>query len=225
LLTEEDGHVMPEADSQALIINAKTGHQRDNKAWIVGRLLRDFSKRAVPFPSDKASPDWEALRVSVFKWDERKTQSIPDRDWIWYSGLAVIVLQISIAIIPLALSSEWPTLVLVTTGILLASAQAALPQWRSEKWACPVNGQTISVTQGNGHRHVMVLLGSPKGLDLEILAAGSSNKEQPFLNKVAIVVFTACWTVFLITVAGLKQGSWCKIPLFSMTGLDVRIHC
>ena len=225
LLTEEDGHMMPEADFQSLIINAKTGHQRENRAWIVGRLLRDFEKRAVPFASDKASPDWEALRVSVFQWDERKAQGIPDRDWIWYSGLAVVVLQISIGIIPLALSSEWATLVLVTAGILLATAQAALPQWRNEKWACPTNNQTISITQGNGHRHLLVLLGSPKGLDLEILAAGSSTKEQTFLNKAAIAILTACWTGLLITVAGLKQGSWCKISLLSPESLDVLICC
>ena len=166
---------MPEADSQALVINAQSGHQRDNRAWIIGRLLRDLEKRAAPLSSDKASSEWEALRVSIFKWDDRGLQGVPDRDWLWYSGLAVIVLQIAIAVIPLALSLEWATLLLVSVGILLASAQAALPQWRSEKWACPANGKTVSITKGNGHRHVMVVLGSSRGLDLEILAAGSEN--------------------------------------------------
>lgn len=213
---------MPESDSQALIINAASGHQRANKAWIIGRLLRDFEKLASPFPVSKSSPEWEALRLSVFAWDECSEQRRPIRDWVWYSGLAVIVLQLSIAVIPLALSSEWATLVLVTGGILLASAQAALPQWKAEKWACPSNGKSVSITKGNGHRHVMVLLGSPKALDLEILASGSSTKEQSLLSKGAVAVLAAFWIVLLITVAGLKQGSWCKpSSLYSLRAMNI----
>lgn len=201
---------MPDADSQALIVNAASGHQRENKAWIIGRLLRDFEKRASPFTSDRESLEWEALRVSVFKWNEHRDQGRPDRDWLWHSGYVIIVLQLSIAVIPLALSSEWATLVLVAGGIILASAQAALPQWRAEKWGCPKNGQTVSVTKGNGHRHVMVILGSPKALDLEILASGLEDAEQQFLTKAGVATLAGLWTVLLITVAGLKQGSWCK---------------
>ncbi|KAL8791953.1 MAG: hypothetical protein Q9195_005442 [Heterodermia aff. obscurata] len=146
LLTYEDGQLMPEADCQALVVTAQSGHHRINKAWIIGRLLRDFEKRTTPFASSKSSPEWEALRVSIFQWDERREQRKPIRDWVWYSGLAVVVLQISIAAVPLALWSEWEILALVAGGILLASAQAALPQWKSEKWACPSNG-TIGMIQ------------------------------------------------------------------------------
>ncbi|KAL8797881.1 MAG: hypothetical protein Q9195_000233 [Heterodermia aff. obscurata] len=125
------------------------------------------------------------------------------------SGLAVITLQISIAVIPLALFSEWATLVLVISGIFLGSAQAALPQWRREKWACPMKGKTISITRGNGHRHVVVLLSSPKGLDLEILATGSNGQQGlPFITKIAVGILATCWIILLISVAGLKQGSW-----------------
>ncbi|KAL8672641.1 MAG: hypothetical protein Q9168_002917, partial [Polycauliona sp. 1 TL-2023] len=209
-LTDEyaDGQLMPVTDFPAIIVNASSGHQRENKSWIIGRLLRDFEKRTAPLPSDRASANWEALRVSVFEWEKGKEQGHPTRDWVYYSGYAIIVLQISIAIIPLALSSEWATLVLVVGGIILASSQAALPQWRAEKWACPLNGKTISLTKGNGHRHVMVLLGSPKALELEILASGSYLIAQPLPAKFAVAILAAAWTVLLITVAGLKQGSW-----------------
>lgn len=201
---------MPDADVQALIVNAQSGHHRENRAWIIGRLLRDFEKRASPFAASKDSPNWEALRVSIFRWDQNKEQGKPIRDWVWFSGLAVIVVQIAIAIIPLALLSEWATLVLVTGGLLLASAQAALPQWASEKWACPTNGKSVSITRGNGHRHVMVILGCQNALDLEILASRSSAKAQSIWSKAAVAVLATLWTVLLITVAGLKQGSWCK---------------
>lgn len=215
LLTYEDGQLMPEADCQALVVTAQSGHYRINKAWIIGRLLRDFEKRAAPFASSKASDEWEALRVSVFEWDERREQRKPIRDWVWCSGLAVVVLQIAISAVPLALWSEWATLALVTGGILLASAQAGLPQWKAEKWACPSGGKTISITRGNGHRHVMVLLGSPTALNLEILASGACSKEQSLSGKAAVAILAALWIVLLITVAGLKQGSWCKLPSLS----------
>ncbi|KAG7006553.1 hypothetical protein G7Y79_00014g037280 [Physcia stellaris] len=203
-----DGGLMPAADSQALVVNASFGHQRNNQAWIIGRLLRDYEKRAEPFSPNKSSPEWEALRISIFKWDEHKEQGRPTRDWLWYSGIVIIVLQLSISIIPWVLMSEWATTVLVAGGIGLAQAQAALPQWKAEKWACPRNGGTVSITKGNGHRHVMVLLGSPKALDLEILAAGSKGGDLPVLMKVAVAGLAASWTILLITVAGLKQGSW-----------------
>lgn len=208
---------MPISDFPAIVINASTGHTRDNKAWIIGRLLRDFEKSTGPLSSDKASQEWEALRVSVFKWDENREQGRPARDWLWYSGFAVIVLQISISIIPLTLLSEWATLVFVMGGIILASAQAALPQWGLEKWACPRHGATVSITRGNGYRHVMVLLGSPNALDMEVLASGSKGEEQHPITKAAVAVLAALWAVLLITIAGLKQGSWCKtIPLLPL---------
>ena len=87
-----NGEFMPTSDFPALEVHGWSGHQRENKAWVIGRLLRDFEKRASPLPSDRTSPARDALRVSVFKWDDTKEQDRPDRDWVWYSGFAIIVL-------------------------------------------------------------------------------------------------------------------------------------
>lgn len=81
--------MMPIADSPALVIGAKSGHVRDNKSWIIGRLLRDFehkTRRKVP-KVEKTAPDYEALRVSIFEADPRHKAGVPMKDWIWYSGL------------------------------------------------------------------------------------------------------------------------------------------
>ena len=208
---------MPNADVQPLVIGARGGHQRTNKAWIIGRLFRDFTSSAEPFSPVKSSFDWEALRISVFEVCDHKEQGVPSRDWVWYSGFATVAVQISVAIVPLALDAEWATLVFVAGGTLLAWAQAALPQWNLEKWDCRRNGPTVALTNGNGGRNVMLILGHPKALDLDLLAMGTASDIGSKKTKAAMATFTALWTILLISVAGLKKGSWCKYSTRDLT--------
>lgn len=60
-------------------------------------------------------------------------------------------------------------------GNFLALVGSSLPQWNTEKWSCPKEGgATVTITQGNGSRNAITILGKPKiGLDLEILARGT----------------------------------------------------
>ncbi|KAI2618342.1 hypothetical protein GGR54DRAFT_149899 [Hypoxylon sp. NC1633] len=37
-----ENKLMPQPDYSCLVINGKTGHVRDNKSWIIGRMVRDY---------------------------------------------------------------------------------------------------------------------------------------------------------------------------------------
>ena len=159
-----DGRLMPSPDYPAKVINAENGYKRENKSWILGRLLRDHEA-----PLD----DKIGLSVTVF--EALGDAGVPQRDSVWWSGVVTIVLQLGIAAIPCGLHKDWSVLLLTAGGTLLVLITGALPQWRFEKWACRRDTKkVISLTGGNGTRHVMVIIGNKKGLDLEDLAAAES---------------------------------------------------
>ena len=206
---------MPRSDFRTTVIGAKSGHARDNKSWVIGRLLRDYELQAKPHTLEKDSPDWEALRVSVFKIVPGSKAGRPSLDWVWYGGFVVVLIQLSIAIVPLCLYGEWIVILITICGTMLAFSHGALPQWRKEKWECPrTGGGTVTITQGNGSRHAVVILGGPDAPDLEILAYCDGNTVCALSTRIGSAVQTTLWLALVITVAGLKQGAWCKpLPL------------
>lgn len=204
---------MPPADFRATVIGAKSGHARNNRSWVIGRLLRDYEQRAKPLTKEKESPSWEALRVSVFRFVPGSKAKPPVYDWVWGSGFVVVLIQLSIAIVPLCLYGEWIVMLITVCGTILAFSHGALPQWRKEKWECPkTGGGTVTVTQGNGSRHAMVILGGQDAPDLEILAYCDGNTVCALSTRTGSAIQTALWLALVITVAGLKQGAWCKSP-------------
>jgi hypothetical protein len=208
-----DGQMLPKPDFPAIVIGAKSGHIRNNQSWIIGRLLRDSknSRRKEPLQLNKLASNYEALRISVFQVDRKRKPGVPVRDWAWYSGFVVLVAQIAISIAPLVISTDWAPLLVTVGGTVLAFSQGAMSQWREEKWACPTSGGwTVSITQGNGSRNVIVILGNDIGLDLEILAGGSKRIEATPLTRIVTLVLAFLWLVFLISVAGLQANSWCE---------------
>ncbi|PBK87257.1 hypothetical protein ARMGADRAFT_1016762 [Armillaria gallica] len=204
-----DGCLVPPPDYPAMVINAENGYKRDNKSWVLGRLLRDFQR---PLPGDVG------MNITVFKAVDADSAGIPSVDLWWYSGLLVIVVQLGVAAIPYALHENWSILFITAAGTMLALATGALPQWRSEKWACRrETKKTLIVTGGNGTRYVMVILGDKAGLDLEDLAAAEPPRMRPrgkddnsafLFTQVACLVLATLWIVFLITVTALKQDTW-----------------
>ena len=212
---------MPDADSPALMVGAKSGHTTHNKSWIIGRLLRDFEHKLDkgPYKLNKLAPNYEALRVSVFQVDRKRTAGVPTKDWIWYSGLTIIPVQILISTLPWAINSNWAPLLITLSGNAMALLQGAIPQWREEKWACPSNGGwTVSITRGNGSRHVMVILGNNHGLDLQILSAQSARHRTSATTRGFLLFMALLWLVLLVCVAGLQKDSWCKSCLIYRTG-------
>jgi len=240
---------MPDTEMvNTLVIGAVSGHIRTTKTWILGRLLRDGDdlvdkemddreEAHIPpsaTPSSIASSQdqlkgkakdrpWEALRVSVFEVIPGAPHGIPTRDWVWWSGYVIIIVQLAISIIPWIKSQEWGTFMIAGVGNFLALLEGSLPQWRREKWACPkTGGATVTITQGNGSRHAMVILQSRgKGLDIEILAQGTRTKKASTFTRISTAVLALLWIALLGTVSGLKIDTWCKSTFPSPISLTI----
>ncbi|KAK0213732.1 hypothetical protein IW262DRAFT_1279926 [Armillaria fumosa] len=204
-----DGRLVPPPDYPAMVINAQNGYKRDNKSWVLGRLLRDFQRPL---------RDNVGMNITVFEAVHADLAGIPSRDLWWWSGLLIILVQFGVAVIPRVRNRNWSILLITAAGTLLAWATGALPQWRSEKWACRrKTNKVVSVTGGNGTRHVMVILGRGVGLDLEDLAAAEPPRMRPrgkddtctfLFTQVACLTLATLWIVFLITVTAIKQDTW-----------------
>lgn len=228
---------MPDTDmANTLVIGAATGHVRTTKSWVLGRLLRDLDDsldadmagEEAHIPPDQEavakkptavtkSKAWEALRLSVYDVDAYPPcpHGVPVLDWAWVTGLVVIFVQLAISIVPWIIYGDWSAFLITAAGNTLALVEGSLPQWREEKWACTkTGGATVTLTQGNGSRHAIVIKGKRGvGLDLEILAQGTRTFHASRLTRVTIAVLAALWIVFLITVSGIKQNTWCKFRI------------
>ena len=211
-----------------MVIDPQSGHCRQTTNWILGRLWRDFNDRIddemkkeqahIP-PGDvndgqqqKGKSPFEGLRVTVFEVLDNAQHGVPTLDWAWFLGITVILVQLGIAAIPWAINDQWDTFMVTAAGNLFAVISGSLPQWRREKWACPKRGgQTVAITEGNGSRSVIVIQGKPGvGLDLEILARGTRTAPASRFTRLANTVLAVLWILLLITVAAMKQHTWCK---------------
>jgi hypothetical protein len=162
-----EGRLMPPPDFPAKVINVESGYTRENRTWVIGRLLRDFTGPL---------QDNIGLSITIFEAIPESEVGVAQHiDWIWWSGVAVIVLQLAIASIPCGLYGDWGVLLVTGAGICLALVTGILPQWHFEKWACRTRTKkVICITGGNGTRQAMIILGNDIGLDLEDLAAAES---------------------------------------------------
>lgn len=227
------------------VIGADSGHIRTTSSWVLGRLLRDEDDRIdekmggeldheppppgngppkeppVPITTEKSSrprPQWEALRITVYDVVKNPPcdHGVPILDPVWWSGVIVIIAELAISIIPWILYNDWGPFLIAAAGNTLALISASLPQWRAEKWSCPKKGgATVTITQGNGSRHAIVILNNRKdgvGLDLEILARGTRTAASSLFTKAISTILTFLWIVLLINVSGLKENTWCKSP-------------
>lgn len=164
-----DGRLMPDPDYPCKVINVKNGFTRENRSWIIGRMLRDCEPML----------DRESLLVEVFvarKYGGREGRLKPgecERGRSYWIGLCTIAVQLGVAAIPFGLYEDWGVFIITVAGTVLALITGWLHQWRAEKLACRENSdKTIAITKGNGSRYVMVIFGCRRGLDLEDLAAG-----------------------------------------------------
>lgn len=219
-----DGRLMPEPDYPAVLIGCKSGHQRNNRSWIIGRLLRDHvNSQDEALERSDGTRNHEALRIMVFRPsdDARSNAGVPEKDSIWWTGIGVILVQLALASIPWIVSANWSVFLVTAAGTVLALLQTANPQWPLEKWGSSTTaGWTISITQGNGSRHVLVVLGKDhipslkKALDLEILASQSNRFVARKGSKCIVALMAALWIALLITATGVKSDTWCKSYLF-----------
>jgi len=209
-----DGRLIPEPDYPVKFFNVRSGISRDNRSWVLGRLLRD---------NERPLADDIGMNIAIY----RVARDGPaTRDWCYYSGVVVICLQFGIATIPCALFRDWSSLFLVGTGTILALCTGALPQWRAEKFSGRRGSQKTAVlTGGNGSRNVLVIIDSGKydgSIDLEDLAAAEAptqryNKAREVwfgmprslrLTQLACIILAFLWIIFLLISTGLDSNPW-----------------
>ncbi|KFA70285.1 hypothetical protein S40285_10739 [Stachybotrys chlorohalonatus IBT 40285] len=169
-----DGRLMPPVDYPCRVVNLENGYTRTNRSWIVGRLLRDLEQ---PLSN-------EALRVDVYEAIEPPDKgSLAEGKSMLFGGGAILI-QMGIAVIPWARSRDWGIFFITFVGTCAALGTARLPQWRMEKLACRVRSRKmIAITTGNGSRHVVIILGKGKCLDIEDLAAGEGPRHARLWDK------------------------------------------
>ncbi|KAF7507933.1 hypothetical protein GJ744_009967 [Endocarpon pusillum] len=173
-----DGRLLPAPDYPAKVVNLQSGYARENRNWVIGRLLRDNGI----VMSRKAPLENKAIRIAVYA-----AQPIGNRPLrtpfgtVGVIGILVMIAQLLIAAVPFIRDQSWEILVLTGAGTFLVQSTGALPQWRAEKLPQrQQSGKDIALTSGNGSRDIMVIRGCGNCIDLEELAAA----ETPRSNRV-----------------------------------------
>lgn len=174
-----DGRLLPEPDFPVKVFNLDSGYVRENKNWVIGRLLRDIETDV----SRQHSLGTEGIRISVF--EAKRNQNGPTRcsmGWTHLYGLLCILVQFALATIPIVTSGEWDIMMITATGTILVQLIGCLPQWRAEKLPNRQSrNATFALTQGNGSREIVVIIGNGNCLDLEELSAsGTPRNSRPW---------------------------------------------
>lgn len=226
-----ENKLMPQSpDTHCKVINGKSGYCRDNTSWILGRVMRDFEHWRDPATKLKTNEildlKWEQLKgrdaqakrppraglvVTVYEPSMTWPAGVPVQDYVYWSGMATLAVQLGIAAVPCALFGDWGILMVTAVGASLSLATGFLPQWSKEKWACRRGARdNYIITRGNGAQHAIVILGNKHGLNLEDLAAGQDNVEVSAngLTRVALLALSTLWTLLLIAAAGMEANTW-----------------
>lgn len=174
-----DGRLLPPVDYPAKLFNLESGYHRENKNWVVGRILRDLESAVSR--SDPLGDN--GIRISVF--EATLNSNGPTSfswGWIHIAGILITSLQLALASIPIALYREWAVMMILVAGTLLVQITGWIPQWRAEKLPNRQRSNAMyALTSGNGSRDVIVILGRGYCLDLEeMCAAGSPRTSRPW---------------------------------------------
>ncbi|KAF2793874.1 hypothetical protein K505DRAFT_349649 [Melanomma pulvis-pyrius CBS 109.77] len=215
-----DGRLLPPPDYPVKVFNLGSSYCRENRNWIIGRLLRDNEV----YMNSQLPLNGSGLRISIYSAlpASSNTKSVRTNA-LW---AVATLMQIVIASIPWAIDNEWGVFLITSSGILAAIVAGGLPQWRVEK--LPLKRRSakyVALTSGNGSRDIMIVYGAKVALDLEELAAAESPRSgrvwealsvfsRPglpvglWVTRLACFVQTVFWLALLIVVAGLKSHSW-----------------
>ncbi|KAI0714501.1 hypothetical protein C8Q76DRAFT_648414, partial [Earliella scabrosa] len=200
-----DGRLMPEPDYPLNVVNVETGYLRENKSWVLGRLMRDH---------EQIRADKKGLIVAFF---EVKSVGDPARDWVYWCGVVTILVQLSIALIPGLLHGDWLVLIVTGGGTILALIGGGLNQWREEKYpARPVKKNkrdVICLHRGNGTPCVIVLISDGVGLRVEDLAGGRREPKNSMWTSFATAALCVLWVVLLLTVEGIDGDAWYMLAI------------
>lgn len=201
-----DMKLMPASDRSSILVNCANGFVRENKSWILCRLLRDHEIRCEADKRSKIEDNRSrSIRIDIF---QLGPAAGPSRDIVWWVGWVVILVQLGMAAVPWASYGDWSIFMVTLCGNLLVAATCALPQWREEKWPGPklAREAVFCLTRGNGHGYIMVFIGARGSWDLERLATGSL-PPRPETRWVSLIL-AALWTCLLMSLPGLKGNTW-----------------
>lgn len=226
------------SDCKCMVINGISGYSRDNSSWVIGRMVRDIDhwagektrarvekniadrwQRSKVKNPNASKPTRAGLVVSVYEPSKTLEAGVQQRDWLYWSGVSTMVLQLGLAAIPLGVHGDWSVLMLTVAGTLLALITGSLSQWRREKWACRRFSETPYIlTEGNGAQHVILVLGNGHGLNLEDLATGQTGKENDKENKAWLYLsgLAIPWIILLITATGIEDHTWYLVGMGSL---------
>ncbi|KAH7174828.1 uncharacterized protein B0J16DRAFT_349244 [Fusarium flagelliforme] len=204
--------LMPTTDCPSILVNSSNGFARDNRSWVLGRILRDHEIHHMvdPRPISEGGRA-ESIRIDVFHLNPVKS---PTCDMIWWLGWATLVTQLTIVTIPGFLYGNWTILLIALAGICLAFVTVALPQWAEEKWATPsllTREKVTCLTRGNGYLHIMVFIGCPGSWDLERLATRMSIPRAG--TRWISLLLAILWICLLVAISGLKEHTWFLIGI------------
>jgi hypothetical protein len=167
-----DGRLLPPPDYPVKVINVESGHSRENKNWVVGRIVRDTTAWIA-----KQEPlNENGIRITIFEAENNPNKPTSfSYSRLHLYGALIMILQLCVAGIPIILDQEWGILFITGMGTLLALISGSLPQWRAEKLPNKqTSRKTIALTAGNGSKDIMIVKGAGRCLDLEELAVNAS---------------------------------------------------
>lgn len=170
-----DGKLLPPPDYPVKVFNLTTGYSRNNRHWVIGRIVRDHPtlfSRQKPLANN-------GIRIAIYKAKSRQT--VPGSTHrlrkLHIYCILVMAIQMFIASIPAILTNgrEWGVFCITAVGTFLAFITGTLPQWRAEKLPNHQESHQIyGLTTGNGSRDIMIIKGAGRCLNLEELAMAES---------------------------------------------------
>ncbi|KAJ7508997.1 hypothetical protein B0H11DRAFT_2270539 [Mycena galericulata] len=191
----------PAPDFECTLIEAGSMYSRTVNSWVLSRLVRDYE-----FPGDTPG----GLTVTFYRTLPDKTMGVADHDWVYWTGVTVIVLQLAIAVIPGALAGDWAIFILTFGGILLTQRQASLPQWRKELWSGRLiehgKQEVVCLTRGNGSPYAMVIRSDSCGIRMADMASGLEVKDRTTIP--ATLALAVLWLIHLFCTSALETHTW-----------------
>ncbi|ETS83003.1 hypothetical protein PFICI_04879 [Pestalotiopsis fici W106-1] len=191
-----DGKLLPPPDYPVKVFNLASGYQRENRNWIIGRIVRDHQT----WISKQEPLGDNAIRITICEAEHNRLGCLSVRySKLHILGIITMTVQFIVASIPTILTNgqEWGVLFVTAIGTLLAIIMGSVPQWAAEK--LPRGNQSPAgklsrggrqvpngyiLTAGNGSRDVIVIQ-NDKGhcMNLEELSAHESPmNSRPWLK-------------------------------------------
>lgn len=168
-----EGRLLPRPDYPAKVFNLDSGYSRENKNWVIGRLLRDMETSLL---RDKPIGSATGVRISVFN-ALPKEKEPTQFSWCFMHlvGAIATLFQLMIAAVPIARHRQWDIMLITVAGTILVQITGLLPQWTAEKLPNQQNSKAYyAVTTGNGSRNIVVIRGNGVCLNLEEMSASPS---------------------------------------------------